>query len=128
MSVYTVHKLLHRAQVDVEFRERLRSDPSGSIAEWPFSDEERRALLAGDVAAGSARSSSAASCFGLSASTATSTSGGCAPSSTTLTRSMVAASRGGHAGFPHRHANRIHRADLTSGPAGSASGPSAGLR
>ena len=51
MSVYTVHKLLHRAQVDLEFRERLRSDPSGSIADWPFTDEERRSLLAGDVAA-----------------------------------------------------------------------------
>jgi hypothetical protein len=51
MSVYTVHKLLHRAQVDVDFRERLRSDPSGSIAEWPFTEDERGALLAGDVAA-----------------------------------------------------------------------------
>jgi hypothetical protein len=51
MSVYTVHKLLHRAQVDLEFRERLRSDPPGSISDWPFTDEERRALLAGDVAA-----------------------------------------------------------------------------
>ena len=28
MSVYTVHKLLHRAQVDLDFRERLRSDPA----------------------------------------------------------------------------------------------------
>jgi len=51
VSVYTVHKLLHRAQVDVEFRERLRADPSGSIAEWPFTDDERTALLTGDVAA-----------------------------------------------------------------------------
>jgi hypothetical protein len=51
MSVYTVHKLLHRAQVDVNFRERLRADPSGSIADWPFTDVERTALLAGDVAA-----------------------------------------------------------------------------
>ena len=51
MSVYAVHKLLHRAQVDLEFRERLRDDPSGSIAQWPFTEDERAALLAGDVAA-----------------------------------------------------------------------------
>ena len=51
MSVYAVHKLLHRAQVDLEFREALRADPGGAIADWPFTDDERAALLAGDVAA-----------------------------------------------------------------------------
>ena len=51
MSVYTVHKLLHRAQVDLEFREQLRTDPADALADWPFTDEERTALLAGDVAA-----------------------------------------------------------------------------
>ena len=51
MSVYAVHKLLHRAQVDLDFRERLRSDPAGAMADWPFTDEERASLLAGDVAA-----------------------------------------------------------------------------
>ena len=50
MSVYAVHKLLHRAQVDLEFREALRADPGGAIADWPFTDHERSALLAGDVA------------------------------------------------------------------------------
>ena len=51
MSVYMVHKLLHRAQVDLEFREQLRTDPADALADWPFTDEERTALLAGDVAA-----------------------------------------------------------------------------
>jgi hypothetical protein len=50
MSVYTVHKLLHRAQVDLDFRELLRADPVSAIAELPLTDEERSALLAGDVA------------------------------------------------------------------------------
>jgi len=50
MSVYTVHKLLHRAQVDLDFRDRLRTDPASAIAALPLTDEERSALLAGDVA------------------------------------------------------------------------------
>lgn len=50
MSVYTVHKLLHRAQVDLDFRDRLRTDPATAIADVPLTDEERSALLAGDVA------------------------------------------------------------------------------
>jgi Aromatic-ring-opening dioxygenase LigAB, LigA subunit len=49
MSVYTVHKLLHRAQVDLDFRERLRTEPADVLAELSFTDEERSALLAGDV-------------------------------------------------------------------------------
>ena len=50
MSLYAVHKLLHRAQVDLDFRELLRADPVSAIAELPLTDEERRSLLAGDVA------------------------------------------------------------------------------
>ena len=50
MSVYAVHKLLHRAQVDLDFRERLRADPAAAIADLPLTDDERSALLAGDVA------------------------------------------------------------------------------
>ena len=50
MSTYTVHKLLHRAQVDLEFRERLRADPTGALADLSLTDDERSALLAGDVA------------------------------------------------------------------------------
>ena len=51
VSVYGVHKLLHRAQVDLDFRELLRADPASAISDYPLTDEERTALLAGDVAA-----------------------------------------------------------------------------
>ena len=50
MSLYGVHKLLHRAQVDLDFRERLRTDPAEVLAEVSLTDDERAALLAGDVA------------------------------------------------------------------------------
>ncbi len=51
VSVYAVHKILHRAQVDLDFRDRLRTDPSTAVADCSLTDEERAALLAGDVAA-----------------------------------------------------------------------------
>lgn len=51
MTVYAVHKVLHRAQVDLDFRERLRVDPASAIADFAVTVEERSALLAGDVAA-----------------------------------------------------------------------------
>ena len=50
MSIYALHKLLYRAQVDLDFRERLRADPTAALADLPLTDDERRALLAGDVA------------------------------------------------------------------------------
>lgn len=51
MSLYGVHKLLHRAQVDLDFRERLRTEPAEVLTEAALTDVERTALLAGDVAA-----------------------------------------------------------------------------
>ncbi len=51
MSVYAVHKLLYRAQVDLDFRERLRIDPATAMSDLSLTDDEREALLAGDVAA-----------------------------------------------------------------------------
>ena len=50
MSVYGIHKLLHRAQVDLDLRARLREDPRSAIEEFPLTEEERAAFLAGDVA------------------------------------------------------------------------------
>ncbi len=50
MSVYAVHKLLHRAQVDLEFRERLRVDPATAMSDFSLTDDEHAALIAGDVA------------------------------------------------------------------------------
>lgn len=50
MSLYGVHKLLHRVQVDTSLRTRLRNDPAGALAEFDLDGDERSALLAGDVA------------------------------------------------------------------------------
>jgi Aromatic-ring-opening dioxygenase LigAB, LigA subunit len=51
MSLYGVHKTLYLLQNDLDFRERLRSDPASALAEMPLSDVEREALLSGDMAA-----------------------------------------------------------------------------
>ena len=50
MSIYFVHKLCKDARRDPAFRERLQHDPEGSLAGYRFSQEERTALLEGDVA------------------------------------------------------------------------------
>lgn len=49
MSVYGVHKLLKRIQRDAAFRERLSTDADAALAEYPLSDAERSALVAGEV-------------------------------------------------------------------------------
>ncbi len=49
MSVYGVHKLLKRIRVDAEFRSLLAAEPEKALAEFPLTDEERTALLAGEV-------------------------------------------------------------------------------
>jgi hypothetical protein len=49
MSIYTVNKLCHRVFHDVAFREAVKRDPKAAIADWPFTDAERKALLEGDV-------------------------------------------------------------------------------
>ena len=50
MSIYTVNQLCHRVFHDVAFREAVKRDPAAAIADWPFTDAEREALLEGDVA------------------------------------------------------------------------------
>lgn len=49
MSIYQVNKLCHRALHDKPFREALRREPEATLAALPLTDEERRALLAGEV-------------------------------------------------------------------------------
>ena len=34
---------------DIAFREAVKRDPAAAIADWPFTDEQRQALLGGDV-------------------------------------------------------------------------------
>ncbi len=50
MSVYAINKICHRALHDIPFREAVKRDPAAAIADLPLTDEERKALLAGDVA------------------------------------------------------------------------------
>ena len=49
MSIYAVHKIAHLVQKDPAFRERLRQNPSDAISDFPLTDEERQAILNGDV-------------------------------------------------------------------------------
>lgn len=49
MSVYTVHKVCYLVLHDPAFRERLREEPAGALADFRLTDEERGALLQGDV-------------------------------------------------------------------------------
>lgn len=50
MSAYAVNKICHLSERDAALRERLRADPDGATRDFKLTDEERRALLAGDVA------------------------------------------------------------------------------
>jgi hypothetical protein len=49
MSVYAVHKIAQFLRKDPAFTERMRADPAAAIADFPLTDEERRAILSGDV-------------------------------------------------------------------------------
>lgn len=49
MSIYSVHKIAHRVAKDPEFRERVKRDPAAAIDGFRLTDDERVALLAGDV-------------------------------------------------------------------------------
>ena len=49
MSAYQVNKLCYRLYHDSTFREAIKADPAKAIAGWPLSEDERKALLAGDV-------------------------------------------------------------------------------
>jgi hypothetical protein len=50
MSVYQVNKLCHRMLRDLEFRAAMKSDTATAIAAYDVTDDEKRALVAGDVA------------------------------------------------------------------------------
>jgi hypothetical protein len=34
---------------DIAFRDAVRADPAKAIADWPFTEAERKALLEGDI-------------------------------------------------------------------------------
>lgn len=50
MSIYFVHKLCKEARRDPAFRARLQQDPEAALADYRFTDGERKALFEGDVA------------------------------------------------------------------------------
>jgi Aromatic-ring-opening dioxygenase LigAB, LigA subunit len=49
MSIYAVNKLCRDALHNVAFREAVKRDPAAAMAPLALTDEERTALLAGDV-------------------------------------------------------------------------------
>jgi len=49
MSAYQLNRLFHRLFHDRAFREAVKADPAKAIADWPLNDEERNALLNGDI-------------------------------------------------------------------------------
>ena len=49
MSIYFVHKIAHQVQKNPEFREHMKRDPAAAIAGFRLTEQERRAVLAGDV-------------------------------------------------------------------------------
>jgi hypothetical protein len=49
MSAYQINKICHRAYHDVAFRNAILVDPAKAIKDWPLTDEQRKALLEGDV-------------------------------------------------------------------------------
>jgi hypothetical protein len=51
MSIYAVNYLCREVLRDHAFRAAMKQDPTAAIAKYDLTAEERRALLAGDVAA-----------------------------------------------------------------------------
>ena len=49
MSIYNVNKICYLVVHDPAFRKRMQEDPAKAIADFRLADEERQALLAGDV-------------------------------------------------------------------------------
>ena len=50
MSVYAVNKICRDALHDLAFRDAVKSNPAAAIAARDLTADERKALLAGDVA------------------------------------------------------------------------------
>jgi Aromatic-ring-opening dioxygenase LigAB, LigA subunit len=50
MNIYLIHKLCRRVLHDREFRQLILANPEMAVSSMPFTEAERAALLAGDVA------------------------------------------------------------------------------
>jgi hypothetical protein len=49
VSAYGVHKVIKRIMRDPAFREQLKQAPEAALQEYPLTEQEREALLAGEV-------------------------------------------------------------------------------
>lgn len=49
MSTYYLNKIMYLLETDPIFLARMRADPAKAVADFRLTDEERTALLAGDV-------------------------------------------------------------------------------
>jgi hypothetical protein len=49
MSIYSVHKIAHQVQHNPVFRAQMQRDSAATIASFRLTEEERRAILSGDV-------------------------------------------------------------------------------
>lgn len=49
MSIYLVNKILYMTDNDPAFRDRMKKDSEMAVAEFKLTEEEREALLTGDV-------------------------------------------------------------------------------
>jgi hypothetical protein len=50
MSIYAVNTICREVLRDHAFRGAMKADPAAALARYELTDEERKALLAGDVA------------------------------------------------------------------------------
>jgi hypothetical protein len=49
VSAYGVHKVIKRIMRDPAFREQLETAPEQALTDYPLTEQERAALLAGEV-------------------------------------------------------------------------------
>lgn len=49
MNIYLIHTLCRRVLHDKEFRKLILASPEAAVQTMPFTEEERTALLSGDV-------------------------------------------------------------------------------
>lgn len=49
MSVYELNKICYLLDIDEDFLARAKADPAAAISNFDLTDQEREALLAGDV-------------------------------------------------------------------------------
>lgn len=49
VSLYQLNKIMYLLEVDAEFLARMKTNPAGAIADFNLTEQERAAVLAGEV-------------------------------------------------------------------------------